>query len=394
MIAPRLIEWQRRHGRHQLPWQNTRDAYRIWLSEVMLQQTQVGTVVPYYLRFVERFPDVASLAAADDEEVLALWSGLGYYSRARNLHRCAREVVTCHGGAFPDDPARLAALPGIGRSTAAAIAVFAFGRRAAILDGNVRRVLCRHAGVRGYPGERAVEDTLWRIAENELPLAGVEPYTQGLMDLGAMLCTRTRPSCTACPIGADCSAHRDGTVAELPAPRPRRSVPVRRCEMFVVRCGDEVLLERRPPSGIWGGLWSLPQSSLRDAGAGEAHAAARTAVADRLGACADVGGDGSDDFAQRQAVAEIERRFGLQVTPARPLAAFDHAFTHFRLRVQPLACEVLAATAAAQSPGHAWLPLADCAAAALPRPVKSLLAALPLRSPDAAEDTGTAATGA
>lgn len=370
MIAPRLIEWQRCHGRHDLPWQDTRDAYRVWLSEVMLQQTQVGTVVPYYLRFVARFPDVASLAAAGDEEVLSLWSGLGYYSRARNLHRCAREVVARHGGAFPDDPQRLAALPGIGRSTAAAIAVFAFGRRAAILDGNVRRVLCRHAGVRGFPGERAVENVLWRIAESELPHGGVESYTQGLMDLGAMLCTRTRPSCGACPIGDDCRAHREGTVAELPTPRPRRSVPLRRCEMFVVRRGDEVLLERRPPSGIWGGLWSLPQSSLRD---GAADGAA-------------------DDPAP--AAAEIQRRFGLKVTRPSPLAAFDHAFTHFRLRVRPFTFELLASGAAAQSPALIWLPLAECAGAALPRPVKTLLAALPLRSPDAAAGTDAAAKGA
>ncbi|MCL4184284.1 MAG: A/G-specific adenine glycosylase, partial [Burkholderiaceae bacterium] len=296
VIAPRLIEWQRRHGRHDLPWQDTRDAYRVWLSEVMLQQTQVGTVVPYYLRFVARFPDVAALAAADDGEVLSLWSGLGYYSRARNLHRCAREVVARHGGAFPDDPRCLAALPGIGRSTAAAIAVFAFGRRAAILDGNVRRVLCRHAGVRGFPGERAVENTLWRIAESELPQTGVEAYTQGLMDLGALLCTRTRPSCGACPIGADCRAYREGSVAELPTPRPRRRVPLRRCEMFVVRRGDEVLLERRPPSGIWGGLWSLPQSSPRDADAdhGIARLAVRNGAADGGHVAAEDGGHAAE----------------------------------------------------------------------------------------------------
>ena len=369
MIASRLIEWQRRHGRHDLPWQNTRDAYRIWLSEVMLQQTQIGTVTPYYLRFVARFPDVDSLAAADPDEVLALWSGLGYYGRARNLHRCAREVVACHGSAFPDDPQRLAALPGIGRSTAAAIAVFAFARRAAILDGNVRRVLCRHAGVRGYPGERAVENELWRIAEAELPDADVQAYTQGLMDLGATVCVRTRPACGVCPLAADCRACREGTVGTLPTPRPRRSVPVRSCTMLVVRRGDEVLLERRPPSGVWGGLWSLPESCLPGSGAGD--------VAGATGALA----------------GEVERRFGLRVSQPSALACFEHSFTHFRLQVQPVAFELIAARAAAEEHGLIWLALQNAGDAALPRPVKTLLQKLPLRSPDAAADTGGSATG-
>lgn len=369
MIAPRLVEWQRRHGRHDLPWQNTRDAYRIWLSEVMLQQTQVDTVKPYFLRFVARFPDVAALAAARDDEVLALWSGLGYYSRARNLHRCAREVVERHGGAFPDDPQRLAGLPGIGRSTAAAIAVFAFGRRAAILDGNVRRVLCRHAGVRGYPGERAVENTLWRIAEAELPLSDVEAYTQGLMDLGATVCVRARPACGACPLASDCRALREGAVTLLPTPRPRRSVPLRRCTMLVIRRGDEVLLERRPPSGVWGGLWSLPEF----APAGEA---------------------GDDEWPDASSLApEIERRFGMRVTAPRALAAFDHAFTHFRLRVQPVVCELLSAAAAADAAGTQWLALEGAGEAALPRPVKTLLQAFALRSPGAASGTAGSATG-
>ena len=362
MIASRLIEWQRLHGRHDLPWQNTRDAYRIWLSEVMLQQTQVDTVKPYYLRFVARFPDVASLAAAQPDEVMALWSGLGYYGRARNLHRCAREVVARHGGAFPDDPQQLARLPGIGRSTAAAIAVFAFGRRAAILDGNVRRVLCRHAGVRGYPGERAVENELWRIAEAALPQHDIERYTQGLMDLGATLCVRARPGCAACPLSADCRALREGTVAQLPTPRPKRSVPLRRCAMFVIRRGDEVLLERRSPSGVWGGLWSLPEFELAPAAAGQAPVDG-AAVASGLPDCASL-------------AREVERRFGLRVTPPRPLPPFDHAFTHFRLRVQPLACEPLTAGVAAEAPGLVWLALDDTPGAALPRPVKTLLQSL------------------
>ncbi len=366
MIASRLIDWQRRHGRHHLPWQNTRDAYRIWLSEVMLQQTRVDTVKPYYQRFVARFPEVALLAAAQPDEVMALWSGLGYYGRARNLQRCAREVVAQHGGAFPEDPQQLARLPGIGRSTAAAIAVFAFGRRAAILDGNVRRVLCRHAGVRGHPGERAVENELWCIAEAMLPRRDVERYTQGLMDLGATLCVRTRPGCAACPLSADCRARRDGTVAQLPTPRPRRSVPLRRVVMFVIRRGDEVLVERRAPAGVWGGLWSLPEFEPTFAGLDMAR------VDDPLA----VGLADSVPLAR-----EVERRYGLCVTPPRPLPPFDHAFTHLRLRVQPLACEPVVAGAPAGAPGLVWLALDDAAGAALPRPVKTLLQALAPGSP-------------
>ncbi len=373
MIAPRLIDWQRRHGRHDLPWQNTRDAYRVWLSEVMLQQTQVETVRPYFLRFVARFPDLAALAAAGDEEVLALWSGLGYYSRARNLHRCARELVARHGGAFPDDPGRLAALPGIGRSTAAAIAVFAFGRRAAILDGNVRRVLCRHAGVRGYPGDRAVENALWEIAEAELPASDIEAYTQGLMDLGATVCTRTRPACAACPLSGDCRALREDAVAQLPAPRPRRPVPLRSCTLFVIRHDDTVLLERRPSSGVWGGLWSLPESGLSGPDPSRPDPS------------------GPDPERSGSAWArEIAGRFGLRVSNPRSLPEFDHAFTHFRLRVRPVLCEAGSSGAAADCAGARWLPLDQAADAALPRPVKTLL--LGLRAPDAAAGIAGSAT--
>ena len=339
----------------------------------MLQQTQVDTVKPYYERFVARFPDVGSLAAGQIDQVLALWSGLGYYSRARNLHRCAREVVAVHAGVFPDDPRRLAELPGIGRSTAAAIAVFAFGRRAAILDGNVRRVLCRHAGVRGYPGERAVEAELWRIAEAELAQDDVEAYTQGLMDLGATLCVRAGPDCAACPISGDCIALREGIVAEVPTPRPKRVIPLRRCTMFVIRRGGQVLVERRPPSGVWGGLWSLPESVTAQVGAAGADAPYPAALA-----------------------GEIERRFGLRVTSPRALASFDHAFTHFRLRVQPvecdLVCDLVSAPRAADAPGLAWLALDEAGEAALPRPVKTLLQGLALRSPGAVEGTGGSAT--
>ena len=259
-FADRVIRWQQSHGRRDLPWQGTRDAYRIWVSEIMLQQTQVAAVIPYYTRFLQRFPDVCALASSPSPDVMAAWAGLGYYSRARNLHRCAQAVVERHEGRFPATVDALSALPGIGRSTAAAIAAFAFGERAAILDGNVKRVFARHFGVEGYPGATAVERRLWSIAERELPASGIEGYTQGLMDLGATLCVRVRPRCGDCPVAVTCVAKAQGRTAELPAPRPAKARPVRHATVVIVRDDrGALLLETRPPTGIWGGLVSLPE---------------------------------------------------------------------------------------------------------------------------------------
>ncbi|SDV48211.1 A/G-specific adenine glycosylase [Chitinasiproducens palmae] len=285
-FAARLVAWQRVHGRHDLPWQRTRDPYRIWLSEIMLQQTQVTTVIPYYARFLERFPDVAALAAADEDAVLALWAGLGYYSRARNLHRLAKEVVANHGGVFPSDAAALAMLPGIGRSTAAAIASFAFGARETILDGNVKRVLARAYGIEGFPGEKRVETQLWALAESLLPGEGdpaMGAYTQGLMDLGATLCVRGTPACVRCPFADDCVAHLTGRERALPTPRPKKTVPRRARWMLVLRDGDRVLLEKRPPAGIWGGLWSLPEADTEPALAERTRALGGAARFEMLG---------------------------------------------------------------------------------------------------------------
>ncbi len=234
-LAGRLVRWQARHGRRDLPWQRTRDPYRIWLSEVMLQQTQVATVIPYYERFLARFPDVESLAGAELDDVLALWSGLGYYSRARNLHAAAQVLVESRRGRFPRTREGLALLPGLGRSTAAAIAVFAFGEREAILDGNVKRVLARHFAVRGYPGEKRIEDRLWKLAESQLPRKNIERYTQALMDLGSGLCTRTQPACASCPLKATCKARARGKVKAYPQPRPRRTLPERKTSMLLLR---------------------------------------------------------------------------------------------------------------------------------------------------------------
>ena len=335
-FARRLIAWQGRHGRHDLPWQGSPDPYPVWLSEIMLQQTQVATVIPYYERFLVRFPDLAALARAEEDEVLAHWSGLGYYSRARNLHAAARRIVGEHGGRFPEDVEAIRSLPGIGRSTAAAVAAFAFGQRRAILDGNVKRVLARVFGIEGWPGDRTVEKRLWNLAESLLPEAGIGAYTQGLMDLGATLCVRSRPRCESCPFADDCHANRLGRQRELPGGRPKKVIPEKAVAMLVLMKPGEVLLEKRPPSGLWGGLWSLPEC------------------------------------AEPCDPAERARCLGYEVDAPDELPAFTHAFTHFRLFIRPWALRVRQVRAAAE-PGRVWLALDDLDGAALPTPVRRIL---------------------
>jgi len=263
-LSALVVIWQREHGRHHLPWQGTRDPYRIWLSEVMLQQTQVSTVLDYYARFLERFPDVAALAAAPLDDVLALWSGLGYYSRARNLHRCALAVVADHGGSFPRRAQELVSLPGIGRSTAAAIAAFSAGERVAILDGNVKRVLTRALGFDGDLAESAHEKALWHRAEALLPAQDIERYTQGLMDLGATLCLARKPICSACPLRDRCEAYRQGTPERYPVKSRRLKRGRRRHALLWLRWKESLWLTRRPESGVWAALWSLPEFGTLD----------------------------------------------------------------------------------------------------------------------------------
>jgi A/G-specific adenine glycosylase len=345
-----VIDWQRQHGRHALPWQNTRDAYRIWLSEIMLQQTQVAAVLGYYARFLERFPSVVALAEAPVEDVMACWAGLGYYTRARNLHACARRVVAEYGGVFPSDPALLADLPGIGRSTAAAISAFSSGTRAAILDGNVKRVFARVFGVLEYPGLKPVEDALWRRAEALLPDAdGIEAYTQGLMDLGATLCTRSRPDCGRCPLQDRCVAHATGRTAELPVRKPKKATPEKRAQMLVVIDRGQVLLEQRPGSGIWGGLLSLPEV--------DGHVAL----------------DGGIEALDIDAVLDVAGKFG-QVEETEALLPLQHVFTHYRLHIHPYRIGLTARAEAAA--GYVWWDLARIEEAALPAPVKKLLGQL------------------
>jgi len=262
----RVLAWYDAHGRKDLPWQIERDPYRVWVSEIMLQQTQVATVIPYFQRFMVRFPDIAHLAAADLDEVIGLWAGLGYYARARNLHRAAQYLLEHHEAVFPKSLTELEALPGIGRSTAGAILSLGYGQRAAILDGNVKRVLCRFDGVEGWPGEAGVNRRLWELSESLTPLERVADYNQAMMDLGAMVCTRTRPACTSCPLTISCKARQMESAHCLPTPRPRREMPVRQCFFLLLRDSDgRVWLETRPPAGIWGGLKCLPEFPSREA---------------------------------------------------------------------------------------------------------------------------------
>jgi len=333
-----MLAWHKRHGRHDLPWQGTRVPYRIWVAEIMLQQTQVAAVIPYYWRFLECFPDIAALAGAPQDEVLRLWSGLGYYSRARNLQRAAQLVMDRHGGAFPRALEAIEALPGIGRSTAAAIAAFAYRTRAAILDGNVKRVLARHFAVAGFPGEKRVEARLWRLAEEQLPPRAIGRYTQAMMDLGATLCTRMKPRCADCPLAQTCGALALGRVRDFPAPRPAKAVPTRAIHMLLLVRGGEVLLEKRPPSGIWGGLWSLPE------------------LADRA-----------------QVRAHCRTRYGCSIAAPQALAPLAHGFTHFKLEIQPLLCQVGKLTPAAREAGQIWLSLEEAHGAAIPAPVRKLI---------------------
>ncbi|MDI3262979.1 MAG: A/G-specific adenine glycosylase [Fulvimonas sp.] len=345
-FATRLLAWYDRHGRHDLPWQagdaeGRRDPYRVWLAEVMLQQTQVATVIAYFQRFVAALPSLRQLAEAEEDHVLALWSGLGYYRRARFLQRAARVCVERHGGELPRDFTALAALPGIGRSTAGAILAQAHGLRFPILDGNVKRVLARHRGIHGHPGQSAVARELWRHADACTPAERVADYTQAIMDLGATVCTRARPACARCPLAEDCIARRDGLTAMLPTARPRKALPTRRTVMLVLRDpSGRILLERRPPQGVWPGLWSLPETA---------------------------------DHAQAWPAAQAHAR----LDDATALAPFVHVFTHYRLHVEPLLFDgVQAHPGVTDRTDLRWSTSDELATLGLPAPVRQLLQTL------------------
>ena len=342
-FARRIIRWQRSHGRHDLPWQQQPNPYSTWVSEIMLQQTQVAVVVDYFQRWMTRFPTVQALADAPMDTVLEHWAGLGYYARARNLHRAAQIVVTDYNAALPADAAALQSLPGIGRSTAGAILSLGFGQVAAILDGNVKRVLARHAGIEGWPGRSAVARRLWAEAEARLPNRDAAAYTQGLMDLGATLCNRSQPQCASCPVVGDCTAHQAGTQESIPAPKPRQAKRERRSLVLIAVHNGHVLLQRRPPDGIWGGLWAPPMI--------------------------DLDGEANID------VVDAATAIGLRARKApKSLATISHQLTHFRWQLQPVQLDV-APIGVQDDGGSRWQAIGHTDAA-VPAPINTLLAQL------------------
>lgn len=339
-FANRLISWQKIHGRHDLPWQNTTDPYAIWVSEIMLQQTQVSAVIGYYAKFMARFPTIADLANATQDEVLQHWSGLGYYSRARNLHHAAQTMMDEHAGQFPQDFNTIQTLSGIGRSTAAAIASFAFNQVQTILDGNVKRVLARHFAISGWTSAPKTEKTLWQLAESLLPQSDMVAYTQGLMDLGATICTRSKPKCTACPLVSTCMAYQQQLTTVLPTPKPKKSIPEKSTTMLILRQGNQVMLVKRPATGIWGGLWSFPEI---------------------------------DDHEQQDYVALALSQFGINTTVDAPLATISHVFTHFKLHIKPQLLSVNKYALQAREANAVWLDIEDALGAAIPTPVRNIL---------------------
>lgn len=302
-FASRVLDWYQLHGRKTLPWQQEKTPYRVWVSEIMLQQTQVATVIPYYQRFMARFPDVVALADAPVDEVLHHWTGLGYYARAHNLHKAARQIRDQHQGVFPEQFDEVVALPGIGRSTAGAVLSLSLGQPHAILDGNVKRVLTRWLALPGWPGQKQVENELWEIATRLTPRLGVAQYNQAMMDMGATICTRSKPACERCPVRDDCQGLSQGKPTDYPNCKPKKSIPARTGIMLLIRHGDELLLEKRPPQGIWGGLYCFPQ----------------------VASLAEVDG--------------VLQGLGLNGSSYRELEGFRHTFSHFHLDIQPLLIE-------------------------------------------------------
>lgn len=343
-FAKSLLSWYDKQGRKDLPWRKKITPYRIWISEIMLQQTQVKTVIPYFERFLARFPTVNDLAKAHEDEVLHLWTGLGYYARARNLHQSAKQIVTQYGSQFPDTFEQLQSLPGIGRSTANAILAIAYEKKAAILDGNVKRVLTRLHAIFGVPTQTKITQQLWKIAEKQTPQKRTADYTQAIMDLGATICTRTKPLCRICPVAKICQAHLQNKQEEFPTPKPRKKIPVRAVNLLIFhdKKRNQVLLEKRPPVGIWGGLWSFPECSIET---------------DVKRWCEDI--------------------LNLNVLTMKSLPVFKHVFTHFQLNITPIYVDKYEyKNRVRDSAQYIWYTLDKPSARGLAAPVKRLLQSL------------------
>lgn len=337
-----LLTWFDQHGRKDLPWQKNKTPYRVWVSEIMLQQTQVTTVIPYFQRFMTRFPDVQSLAVASEDDVLHHWTGLGYYTRARNLHRAAKIILEKFHGKFPSKLIELEELPGIGRSTAGAIISIAFKKPAAILDGNVKRVLTRLYGITEWPGEKKTTELLWSIAEKNTPLLRTADYSQAIMDLGATLCVRGKPNCERCPFVKNCVAHSQGIEKQLPKSKPKKTIPIREKIFIILRKNQDcVLLEKRASTGVWGNLWSLPEA----------------------------------DVDKQNVIAELcQQRFNIKIEQVKLHPSLRHTFSHFHLDITPVVASVAkSSTKIMEDNGRIWYNLRNPQKIGLPAPVKSLL---------------------
>lgn len=340
-FSQRLLNWYQQYGRHDLPWQQNRSLYRVWVSEIMLQQTQVATVIPYFERFMARFPEIQSLADASQDEVLHLWTGLGYYARARNLHKAAQTLRDNFANQFPEDFESVLALPGIGRSTAGAILAQALGQQHVILDGNVKRVLTRLYAIEGWPGKKAIENQLWELAESLTPEENLTDYTQAIMDLGATACAR-KADCAACPVTDLCTAHQQGNVSDYPTPKKRKTLPVKVTQMLLLQNEvGEVLLQQRPPSGIWGGLWSLPEYS---------------------------------ENTNKSIEQWCEQDLGLIITDYETLPAFRHTFSHFHLDITPVSGQLKSpANHVMEASNRVWYNTLRPDSLGLPAPVLKIL---------------------
>jgi A/G-specific adenine glycosylase len=339
-FAPRVLAWFDEHGRKSLPWQENKTPYRVWISEIMLQQTQVTTVIPYYQKFMTSFPTVEALADAEQDDVLAHWSGLGYYARARNMHKAAKMLVDEFDSEFPQTVEGVCELPGIGRSTAAAILSISRGVQAAILDGNVKRVLARFHAISTWPGDKKTESAMWDLAEQYMPNVRCGDYTQAMMDLGATLCTRSKPQCLLCPLERDCQGRLSQDPTQFPICKPKKAVkPERSVQLLVLNNPQgQLLLEKRPSTGIWGGLWSLPELA-----------------------------------SEESIVLHIEQRFATQVQTVMPLSPFRHTFSHYHLDIAPSQIQISAMTLVMEGNKYQWFSLQDALAQGLPAPVRSIL---------------------